>query len=42
MSRIASSAIASPIGVRTVAIMPAIAWASASMPVCAVAPGGTE
>ena len=42
MSRIASRAIASPIGVRTVAIIPAMAWASASMPVCAVASGGTE
>ncbi len=42
MSRIASSAIASPIGVRTRATIPAIACASASMPVWAVASGGTE
>ena len=38
----ASSAIPSPIGVRTRAIMAAIACASASTPVKAVVAGGTE
>ena len=40
--RIASSAIASPIGVRHLATMPAIAWARASMPVLAVMDGGID
>ena len=40
--RIASRAIASPMGVRQVATMPAMAWARASMPVLAVIEGGIE
>ena len=41
MKRIASSAMASPIGVRHFATMPAIACASASIPVFAVIDDGT-
>ena len=40
-SRIDSSAIASPIGVRVTTTIAAMAWASASMPVCAVTPAGS-